>query len=1069
MAVTLLKSSFSSGELSPSVWGRVTAQPVQQGCSVMRNCFVSHRMSVSSRAGTLFVGMSPTLAGPGTIPPVLVRFQFNVFQSYVLEFGQKASGQTYMRVIANGGYVIEPPVAISVVTANPLTISAPGANYVVGDSVFVSPLGQTFVVSLASGTTYTLTDSFGRSFNATGLDNLATAARIYENHDVPYRIQDLDWLKTVQSADVMTLCCVNQETGTEYPPADLSRLDVTNWQYKVTDFAAAIAAPASITAVPNTTVPQANTGNGYVPAAQYAYVVTAVNANGEESIASPVAYTPLDNAHASVDIALTAGAINISWSAINGALQYNVYRAPASVWNTGASLNQPGTPVPIGSSFGFIGSATGTQFMDNNIVPDYTTTPPLHYNPFARGQIETVFPAAPGSGYTQANTTASVNSATGSGAVILPVVNTDGTISGYIVQNSGGGYLPGDTLVITGDGTGAQATLNIGPQSGTWPMVPGYFQSRRVYGATLNRPDTLFFSQTGVYTNMDSAQPPIDSDAIVMTPWAQQINTVQWLVQMTAGLLVCTGLDCWQVSGQGGGVLTPASEQASVQETNGFSPTVPPIKVFYNVLFVQEQGYTVRDLQFNFYVDVYAGTDLSVLSSHLFAGYTIKAWSWSKIPWRTVWACRDDGKLLSLTYDKELQLAGWARHDTNGLFMRTAVATEPPVDSPYFVVQRFVPGANQWAYYIERMDNHLWDNVEDTWCIDCGLELPQGTPAATLSASAANGPGVITGGYLATSGQRYRNPSATAEDPTGNGSGFEMRLTVENGEIIGFTIVNGGAHYSPATQVRIHDPQGSGATFVPFVSQNVLFTANADVFGPDNVGDVIRIGGGHAEVTAVISGTEVEAKVTVPIVKTMPNDPNNIPVPAAAGDWTITTPVTQVTGLDHLEGMTVTGLADGTVIPQQKVLNGSVSLPAPATSIKVGLPFIAQLQALHLEEQSQGSIQGKRKQMSGITVRMEQSRGIQVGANRPVASALDNQEEIPWTNMVDLPDLPRANIPDAALPLFSGDKFVLIDDDWHSYDGWQASPAMVAAQQTLPLPMSVTALVANLQVGDGPD
>ena len=70
----------------------------------------------------------------------------------------------------------------------------------------------------------------------------------------------------------------------------------------------------------------------------------------------------------------------------------------------------------------------------------------------------------------------------------------------------------------------------IGAQTGTYPSVPNYFQSRRVYGNTINNPDTLFFSQSGAYQNMDSAVPPIDSDAIVTTPWGLQVNgIVLWL------------------------------------------------------------------------------------------------------------------------------------------------------------------------------------------------------------------------------------------------------------------------------------------------------------------------------------------------------------------------------------------------------------------------------------------------------------------------------------------------------------------------------------------------------------
>lgn len=1086
MTVTLIKSSFSSGEIAPSVWGRVDAQKVAMGCSVMRNCFVSYRGPASSRAGTLFCGQSLTPASINSLPPILVRFQFNIFQSFILEFGVGNSSPyaSYMRIIANGGYVTETPVAITAASqANPAQITAPGHGYVNGNWVFIAAIlgmtqlnGRTFIVANVTANTFTLTDTFGNSVNSLAFGAYlsgGTVARIYTNTQAPYALADLPYLKIVQSADVMTLCCVNQATGIEYPPADLSRIANTNWSYAVTTFASAIAAPGSCTAVASVTIATNGTGSpNNVPAAQYAYCVTAVDVDGEESIASPIGYTLADtNAHSSVDIGITAGSVVVTWGQVSGAASYNIYKAPAAIWNTGSAAGNTPQSVPIGSAFGYVGTAVGNQWTDQNVVQDFTKTPPLHQNPFAKGQILSVTSGAGGSSYTQATATCTVTTATGLGAVIIPVI-VSGAVVAYIVQNNGADYQSTDTLVVhdSGSGSGAAGTLVVGAQSGNYPAVPGYFQARRVYAGPLNNPDTLFLSQSGAYTNFDAATPPIDSDAITMTPWGQQVNGVQSLLAMPGGLIVATGLDAWQVAGTSGAgsPLTPASESAQPQESNGFSPLLAPIRASYDILYVQELGYTVRDFQYNFFSNVYSGTDLSVLSNHMFEGFTLTSWAWSRIPWKVVWSVRNDGKLLSLTYDKELQLSGWGRHDTNGLFQRVAVATEPPVDVPYFVVKRFIPGVNQWAYYIERMDNHFWSGPEDPWCIDAGLALSQPAPNATLSAASAMGPGNITGGYVANGGQGYTNPSGFAVDPTGAGSGFQITFTQAGGAVNGFTITAQGQNYSPTSYVVIQDPTGGGATFIPFVSQNVIFTASAAVFGGNNPGDVIRIGGGQAAVTSVISPTQVFAGITVPIIQTVPNDPNNLPIPAAPGQWTITTPVSTITNLNHLEGMTVTGLADGNVIPLTQVVNGTVTLPQAASSVKIGLPFVAQLQALHIEEQSQGTIQGKRKVIKGVNIRLEKSRGVQVGANQPVAAALDFQQEVPWSNLVDLPEVPVAGIPAAALPLFSGDKFQPISDDWANWDGWQASPGMVAAQQSLPLPMNICALVPTFEVGDTP-
>lgn len=1056
--ISVIKPSYAAGELSPSIWGRVDYAKWNIGASVYRNCFVSYRGPASSRAGLGYVGKSLTPASASSLPPKLVRFQFNIFQSYLLEFGADAAGRAYMRVVVNGAYVLANSYAITGATqANPCVINVPGHTFTNGDWIYIGGVAgmtqlnsTTFIVSNAVPNFVTLQDIFGRPVNALSFGAYAgggVAQEIYTSFDSPYALADLPYLKVTQSADVMTLTCVNQQTGTEYPPIDLQRLAANNWSFVATTFESAIGAPGGVTVSYQGPVP--------ATATNYAYVVTAVDATtGDESVASGAAYTSNSD-----DIAVVAGSHRITWNAVAGAAYYNIYQAPPAY----------GAAVPVGSTFGYIGSALGTQFVNTNILANQARTPPLHSNPFARGQIVAVGTITQAGTFAQATTTATIVTASGTGGVIIPVV-VGGAVVAAIVQNSGKGYLAGDSVTFAdaSNGGGGTAPLTIGPQSGTYPSVAGYFQSRRVYAGTLNNPDTLFASQTGSYTNMDSSQPPVDSDAIITTPWGQQVNGIQGLQPMPGGLIVTTGLDAWQVTGAGGAgsALTPSSISAQPQESNGFSPTVQPLKINYDILYVQQLGYTVRDIQYNFVTNIYAGSDISLLSNHLFDGYEIVQWAWAQVPWKLVWAARDDGRFLSLTYEKEQQLQGWTRHDTNGLVAGVNAATEPPVDAPYFVVKRYIRGVGQWAYYIERMDNRLWFGPEDPRCVDAFLTLAQPEPSATLVAAAAEGPGTISGGYLAAPGVSYTSPTATIVDPVGTGHDGQISLTVAGGAITGFTIDAAGADYSPSAYVQIVDSTGAGAKLILIISQNVAFTADAAIFSAGNVGAVIRIGGGQAVVQSIVSPTQVLAAITVPIVQVMPNDPQRLPLPASPGKWSITQPVTVISNLGHLEGMQVTGLADGAVIPVTTVVNGSITLPAPASSVVVGLPFIAQLQAMPVELPQFGTIQGDRKVFTGVGIRMEKTRGIQIGANQPVASTLDFFEEVPWTNLADLPEVPRANLPDAALPLFTGDKFITIFDDWQNWNGWEASPGMICAQQTQPLPMNILAFMPNLEVGD---
>lgn len=1053
MAIAMLKPSFATGEISPSLFGRMDVPKVMAGASVMRNAFVSYRGGVSSRAGLELAWQAKQPASANSTPPRIIRFQFSISQSYILEFGDG-----YMRVGANGGAVTETPLPITAISNTyPVSVTIPGNTLAIGDWVFLSGIasmsilnGRPCVVLGTSGNTVTLADTFGDPIDArlenAFSDAAATAAKIYEVSS-PYAAEDLPFLKFVQSADVMSLCCVNPDTGREYIPVDLKRLAGNNWVFEELTFESKMAAPKNCSGVASAGVGTTN----------YDYCVTAVDDDtGDESVASNVAH--IKN---SVNIASTAGSHTITWDPVPGAKQYYVYQAPPAY----------SASVPYGSSFGFIGRTSGTQFVNNNITADMSKTPPLHINPFGRGEILAVPILTGGSGYVQSTTTMTIDSATGSGFVGFPIV-VGGAIVAVYIQNNGEGYKDGDSVVFSGDGSGATGNLTVGPQSGTYPAVVNYFQQRRVYGSTQNNPDTLFFSKVGLYLNFDMETPPIDSDAITTTPWGTQVNGVQWLQPAPGGLLVATGLDAWVMSGAGGSgsAIAPASQSATAQESNGFSRTIKPLKVGRDILYVGSLNSQVYDMEYNFWNNIYSGVDISVMSTHLFNTYDIKAWSFAKQPSKIVWVTRSDGKFLSLTFLKDQELAGWARHDTNGIVVGNECATETTLDAAYFVVKRFIRGRKKWAYFIERMDNREWVGAEDPFCVDCGLRLYQPTPNATLSPQAATGTGAISGGYLLAGGIGYTAPSARVIDPTGLGSGGSVTLTAVGGEITAFSY-EPGSNYSPSTYVEIDDPTGSGAALQILVSYDVTFDTDQSVFGSTQVGDVLRVGGGIATVKTVVSATQVIATIVSPIVAIIPNDPFKTPVPAAPGEWSLTRPITTVANLWHLEGMQVAVLADGEVMaggkrPLLTVVNGAITLDRAASNIKVGLPYTVQVQGMHGEVPGGETVQTKEKKITRGGIRVEASRGVEVGADQPIASTMQYQPEIEWSDMQDVPDPAAVDVPLAAVPLFTGDRVVPINGDYLNWNKFEPSPGMMCAQQTNPLPMNILAMVPHFQLAE---
>lgn len=367
----------------------------------------------------------------------------------------------------------------------------------------------------------------------------------------------------------------------------------------------------------------------------------------------------------------------------------------------------------------------------------------------AAGQEST--PSSPGGQSAQINITTTAGSvaiswAASPGAVsynVYKALISDGTaipagaLYGFMTSVTGTSAV--DTNIVP-DFTFGPPT-NVNPFTANDPIAVTYDQQRKVYAGSNLYPETFWMSKPGQFKNFDISDPIQPSDAITGTLVSRQVNNIKYMVSMPGGLIMLTGGGAWQVSGgSAGAVLSPSTITATPQAYNGCAD-VEPLTINYDILYVQQKGTVVRDLSYSFYTNIYTGADLSVLSNHLFTGYSIKEWIYAEEPYKIVWAVRSDGALLSLTYLKEQEVFGWAKHETQGRFQSITSIQEGQENAVYVVVQRSINGS--LISFIERLHSRLMPyGSEDAFFVDSGLSNLQTYPAATLTISAAEGSGV---------------------------------------------------------------------------------------------------------------------------------------------------------------------------------------------------------------------------------------------------------------------------------------------------------------------------------------
>ena len=122
----------------------------------------------------------------------------------------------------------------------------------------------------------------------------------------------------------------------------------------------------------------------------------------------------------------------------------------------------------------------------------------------------------------------------------------------------------------------------------------------------------------------------------------------------------------------------------------------------------------------------------------------------------------------------------------------------------------------------------------------------------------------------------------------------------------------------------------------------------------------------------------------------------------------LSAPARQLSGLGHLEGCTVSVLADGSPVEGCVVKNGGIELPYAARTVQVGLPCASVLGLLPLESDGQyGSTLGKRRSYGRCTLRMHRSVGGKYGPHREELYDLPVLHEVwgkacePYTGDVD--------------------------------------------------------------------
>jgi hypothetical protein len=511
--------------------------------------------------------------------------------------------------------------------------------------------------------------------------------------------------------------------------------------------------------------------------------------------------------------------------------------------------------------------------------------------------------------------------------------------------------------------TNASTNFSLGAFSTTtgFPSCVTFFEQRLVFAATVNNPQTIYFSKSGDYENMDAniGGTIKDDDAIVYTIASNQVNAIRFL-SPTRTLIIGTAGGEFAVYGGGDNDAITPTNIIIKRQSNFGAANVDAVPVGNATLFLQRARRKIRELAYNFDVDGYIAPDMTILAEHVTEG-GVTQMAYQDEPLAILYVVRGDGELVALTYQRDQQVTAWHRHIFGGVFgtgkaVCESVAVIPTDDTEYqvyVIVKRTINGSTK--RYIEVLNTFDFTETDNTTFNFLDSQLNYDGVSTTLNGNISNSVTTIA--------------------------------------------LTDASSFSSAGKIKINN-------------------------------EIISYAG---KSTNNLTGCTRGVNSTTAVAHTS----------GATVDQVLET----VTGLSHLEGQTVSILADGATHPTKVVSSGSISLDRASKKVKVGLSYTSILQTMRINAGSQnGTAQGKTKRIYEVTARLFESVGIEVGPD------LNNMERVPFRTSSDPMD--------QGIPPFTGDKEVEFRGNFET-DGF------IFVRQTQPLPLTVLSLYPRLVTNDG--
>jgi hypothetical protein len=318
-----------------------------------------------------------------------------------------------------------------------------------------------------------------------------------------------------------------------------------------------------------------------------------------------------------------------------------------------------------------------------------------------------------------------------------------------------------------------------------YPRCAAFFQDRLCFGGNKKYPQRLWMSRSGDYENFGVEKESgtvTDDSAVTADLLSRQAYSISHM-DVGNDLVIFTDGNTWTIAGSE--TVKPTNITPKNQENYGCS-NVPPLRVGNRIIYIQRRGSIIRDTGYSYESDGYVGIDLTLLAKHLVRGRAIVSAAYAQEPDSLVYFVTDDGQLLCLTYVMEQKVYAWSHFVTDGKYKAVCSVSSGNTDRIYVIVERSINGKT--VRYLEYFAPHGESEAEQDYVMaDAAIAVTYPSPQTEIP-----GKDVLAGKKVAVMADGYHddgitmNASARLPEPARRvtvGLPYTMTLTQPNWDV----------------------------------------------------------------------------------------------------------------------------------------------------------------------------------------------------------------------------------------------------------------------------------------------